>query len=77
LRLRSKFEAEAPEKLQVKMWFHPYGTYAAIAGMLGVLALMATSKTQAIEFWASILVTALFLAGYWVKTNVDRSSNRN
>ncbi len=70
LRLRTKFEAEAPEKLQVKMWFHPFGTYAAIAGMVGVLGLMATSKTQSIEFWASVLVTAVFVISYWLKNKL-------
>jgi GABA permease len=72
LRLRTKFEAEAPEKLQVKMWFHPFGTYMAIAGMVGVLGLMATSKTQSIEFWASVLVTAAFLMGYWLKNKMAK-----
>jgi GABA permease len=76
LRLRSKFEAEAPEKLQVKMWFHPYGTYAAIAGILGVLALMATSRTQAIEFWASILVMAAFLGSYGLKNLLKQGQTR-
>ncbi len=66
LRLRTRFEAEAPERLQVKMWFHPYGTWAAILGMGGVLVLMAFSKSQ-IELWASIIVTAVFALGYAVR----------
>jgi GABA permease len=67
LRLRSRFEAEAPEKLEIKMWFHPYGTWAALAGMAGVLFLMATSSTHSLELWASVLVTAAFLTGYGIK----------
>jgi GABA permease len=70
LRLRAKFDAEAPDKLQIKMWFHPYGTWAAIAGMIGVLVLMGMSATHSIELWASILVTAVFLAGYWLKIRI-------
>jgi GABA permease len=66
LRLRARFEAEAPERLEVRMWFHPYGTWAAIAGMAAVLVLMATSKTHAIELWTSVIVTAGFMIGYWV-----------
>jgi GABA permease len=72
LRLRSKFEAEAPERLQIKMWLHPYGSWLAIAGMVGVLVLMGLSKDHAIELWTSILVTALFLGGYWVRSMAGR-----
>jgi GABA permease len=51
----------------VKMWFHPFGTWAAIAAMGGVLVMMGLSPTSAKELWASVLVTAAFLIGYWVK----------
>jgi GABA permease len=67
LRLRAQYEAEAPERLQIKMWFFPYGTWAAIAGIVGVLALMGLSNTHAIELWTSVLVAAVFLISYWVK----------
>ena len=66
LRLRTRFEAEAPERLQVKMWFHPYGTWLAIGGMAAVLILMSASKTHAIELWTSVIVTAGFMIGYWL-----------
>ena len=71
LRLRARFESETPDKLQIKMWFYPYGTWAAIAGMVGVLALMGLSATHAIELWTSVLVTAVFLIGYWIKTRLQ------
>jgi GABA permease len=77
LRLRADFEAKAPEKLQIKMWFHPYGTWTAIAGMVGVLVLMGVSASHAIELWTSILVTALFLVGYWVKSRVQAHRLKN
>ena len=67
LRLRDRFEAEAPEGLKLRMWFHPYGTWAAMAGMIGVLTLMALSPGHRIELWASVLVTAGFVIGYWLK----------
>jgi GABA permease len=67
LRLRTKFEAEAPERLQVKMWFHPFGTWAAIAGMAGVLILMGMSETSSKELWASVLVTGVFFLSFWAK----------
>ncbi len=67
LRLRGKLEAEAPETLKLRMWFHPYGTWAAMAGMIGVLALMALSPDLWDELWTSVVVTAVFAAGYWLK----------
>ncbi len=66
LRLRNRLETDAPERLQLKMWLHPYGTWAAIMGMAGVLILMAFSKNQ-IELWASVIVTAAFAVGYAVR----------
>ena len=67
LRLRDRFEAKAPGDLKLRMWFHPYGTWAAMAGMIGVLMLMALSPGHRIELWASVLVTAGFVIGYRIK----------
>jgi GABA permease len=75
LRLRAKLEREAPERLQVKMWLYPYGTWAALAGMAGVLLLMGLSDKHAMELWASVIVTAAFLFSYWVKCQVQSKSN--
>ena len=77
LRLRAKYEAEAPDKLQIKMWFHPYGTWAAIAGMAGVLVLMGVSATHGIELWTSVLVAAFFLIGYWAKTRLQLNRTKD
>ena len=63
LRLRSRFEAEAPDRLQIKMWLHPYGTWATIAAMGGILVLMAFSKSM-VELWASVIVTSAFAIAY-------------
>ena len=61
LRLRDRFEATAPERLQIRMWLHPYGTWGAIAAMGGVLVLMSLSEGHRIELWASIAVTLAFV----------------
>lgn len=66
LRLRAKVEAEAPERLQIKMWFHPYGTYFAIAAMLAVLVFMGLSKELAEQLWLSLAVAAVMLLGFLV-----------
>lgn len=70
LRLRARFEVEAPQSLQIKMWFHPYGTVLTMAGMVAVLVLMGASDTHAIELWTSVLVTAAFLIGFVVKSRM-------
>ncbi len=70
LRLRTRFEAEAPERLQVRMWFHPFGTWAAILGMGGVLVLMGLSPDHQFELWASVLVTVAFAIGFAVRRAV-------
>ena len=72
LRLRADFEASAPDRLQVRMWLYPYGTYATMAGMVGVLVLMAFSTAHAIELWTSVLVTAICVAGYWLRTRFGK-----
>jgi GABA permease len=73
LKLRAKFEAEAPERLQVKMWLYPYGTWFAILGMGGVLVMMGLSPTSSKELWASVIVTVAFLIGYWAKQRFAKS----
>jgi GABA permease len=65
LRLRKQFEAEAPDRLKVKMWFYPYGTWAAITGMAAVLILMGSSDKHAIELWTSVVVAMGFMLSYW------------
>jgi len=67
LRLRARFEAEDPSALQIRMWLYPYGTWAAMAGMAGVLLLMGLSDVHASELWASVLVATGFLLAYAVK----------
>ncbi|MGA4841908.1 amino acid permease [Streptomyces sp. G45] len=44
LRLRTKLEREAPEKLVVKMWLFPWLTYVALLGMATVFVLMAREE---------------------------------
>ena len=67
LRLRARLETENPSALQIKMWLFPYGTWAAIIGMLGVLTLMGLSDAHRGELWASVLVTAAIVLAYAAK----------
>lgn len=66
LKLRNRFEAEAPEQLKLRMWLHPWGTLLTIAGIIGVLALMALEPARRWELWTSLIVTAVFLAIGWL-----------
>jgi GABA permease len=66
LKLRARTEAEAPERLQIKMWFHPFGTWFAIAAMLSVLLFMGLSKDLAEQLWLSLAVAGVMLGCFWV-----------
>ena len=66
LRLRPRLEVETPGGLTLKMWFHPYGTWAAMAGMVGVLVLMGLSPSHSIELWTSVVVAAAVMAAWWI-----------
>jgi GABA permease len=64
--LRTRFEREAPGRLQLRMWLHPWGTLFAIGGMLAVLAVMGLDPTRRVELLASLAVAAGFLAAWWL-----------
>jgi GABA permease len=64
LKLRAKYEAEAPERLSIRMWFHPFATGFAITAMVAVLAFMGLSPDLANQLWFSLIVAALFLGGF-------------
>jgi GABA permease len=66
LKLRRKYEAEDPGRLQIKMWFHPFGTYVAIAAMLVILVAKGLDPAASKELWLSLLVAAGFAAAFFV-----------
>ncbi len=66
LKLRAKYEREAPERLQIRMWVHPWGTWLAIGAMLAVLIFMGLSKDLASQLWLSLLVALIFLLGFFL-----------
>lgn len=65
LRLRARLERENPAALKLRLGLHPWGSLAAIAAMLGVLAFKALSPDLSSDLWASLLVAAAFMGG-WV-----------
>jgi GABA permease len=66
LRLRRKYEAEDPARLQIRMWLHPYGTYVAIAAMLVILIAKGLDPAASKELWLSLIVAAAFVGGYFI-----------
>jgi GABA permease len=66
LKLRARTEAEAPERLQIKMWFHPWGTLFAIAAMVAVLIFMGLSPDLAEQLWLSSAIAVLLTVCFFV-----------
>ncbi|MEU0671675.1 amino acid permease [Streptomyces sp. NPDC006172] len=65
LRLRRRLEREAPKRLAVRMWAFPVLTWVALAGMAGVLVLMAREPDTRVQLYATGAMTAvLAVAGY-------------
>jgi GABA permease len=65
IRLRRKLEAEAPERLKVKMWLFPWLSYATLIAMAAVLIAMALIPAHQAEFSASILFAGIVFACYF------------
>ena len=72
LKLRNHYESEAPERLNIRMWFHPYGTWFAIAAMGAVLVFMGLSKDLANQLWFSLIVVGMFLGGFLLRRRTAR-----
>jgi L-asparagine transporter-like permease len=61
IRLRARLD---PRHLRLRMWWYPWASYAAIAGMLAVLMAMALTPALASQFYVSVAALALaVLAG--------------
>jgi GABA permease len=67
IRLRRRFEREAPEKLQIKMWFFPYASYGVMLAICAILAAMAASPALRKELLSSLAVLALIVAAYAIR----------
>ncbi|MFI1968185.1 amino acid transporter [Streptomyces cinnamoneus] len=62
LRLRRRIEREMPERLTLRMWCFPYLTWAALAGMGGVLVLMLTDRDARPQLlWSAAATGAVLL----------------
>jgi len=65
LRMRRRLEAEAPERLKLRMWLFPWLTYVAIAAMLAVIVSMAFVADARPQLIPSLISLAIVLAASW------------
>lgn len=78
LRLRKIIQAEAPEKLVVRMWLYPYLTWAAAAVIVFVLGYMLTDTEHdgRSTVLLSLLVAALVVVVALVKQRITATRDR-
>lgn len=80
LRMRKIIQAEAPEKLVVRMWLYPYLTWATAALIVFVLGYMLTDtegeSSGRTTVLLSLLVAALVIAVAFVKEGRVRARTR-
>lgn len=64
LRRRAEMQRRGEPPPAIQMWFHPWSTWAVIAGILAVLAAMILTPSLASQFYLSLLVAALVAVCY-------------
>jgi GABA permease len=62
--MRRRLEREAPERLQLKMWFYPWLTYLSIFGIVAVLIGMAVISDLRPLLIASLISLGVMLVAY-------------
>ena len=62
--MRRRLEREAPESLQLKMWFYPWLTYLSIVGIVAVLIGMAVLPDLRPLLIASLISLGVMLVAY-------------
>jgi GABA permease len=64
LKLRNRLEREDPERLALRMWFHPFATIFVIVAILAVLAAMAFTPSLLSQFLASVILAGAVMLSY-------------
>jgi GABA permease len=77
LKLRARFEREAPERLQVRMWGYPYLTYLAIGGMLAILIAMGFIEEQREPLLFGFASLGILLLGYLWRVRFGTTAQPN
>ena len=63
--VRRRLEAEAPERLTIRMWFYPAGSWLAVAAIAAILIAMGLTPTLRPQLLCSLLVLAVALGAYF------------
>lgn len=66
LRMRRQLERENPERLDIKMWFFPYLTYATIFCIAGVYIAMFIIKSLRMQAILTSLIAITVVASYFI-----------
>ena len=67
LRMRRRLEADAPERLKLRMWLFPWLTYVAIVGMVAVIVAMAFVDDVRSQLIPSFLSLAAVLVAAFLR----------
>nr|WP_228032375.1 amino acid permease [Mycolicibacterium sp. P9-22] len=67
IRMRRLLEQEAPQLLQLPMWWFPWLSYAAVAAIVAVLVTMAVDPVSRSQVLLSLLAFAVILVAYAVQ----------
>lgn len=67
VRMRNRMEREAPERLVIRMWFHPFGSYVTAAGIGIVLTAMLIKPALRIELMSSLILLAIVIGLSFLK----------
>ena len=70
---RRHLEQTDPAKLQIKMWLFPWASYAAIAGIAGVLIAMGLTPTLASQFFMSLIALGVVVGAYFIRTSAKKA----
>jgi L-asparagine transporter-like permease len=63
--VRRRLEAEAPERLSIRMWFYPAGSWFAIACIAAILIAMGAMPSLRPQLLCSLVVLAVALAAFY------------
>jgi L-asparagine transporter-like permease len=64
--VRRRLEAEAPQRLTVRMWLFPAGSYFTLAAILAILVAMAVTPSLRAQLYCSLVVLAVALAAFFL-----------
>ena len=66
IRIRRRLEAESPERLTVRMWLFPVGSYVTVGAILAILAAMAFTPSLRGQLLASLALLGLALVAFFL-----------